>query len=307
MRILFLGAGATGGYFGGRLMEAGADVTFLVRPRRQAQLRENGLVVESPAGNIRLPAQTITKARPGYDLVVLTSKAYDLDGAIEAIRPALEPRTLVMPLLNGLNHIDLLDAAFGRERVLGGMCHIPITLEPDGTIRHLSPVHRLAFGARSPGQDAMVGRLAEAFRPTPVEWRRSDAIMQDLWEKFVFLATLAAATCLMRAPVRAIVSQPGGEGFLRALFAEAQATALAEGYPPSPASVTDSLDQLTDKESALTASMMRDVVRGHRVEGEHIIGDMVRRGERHGLSMPLMSLALLHLRAYESERLRRAG
>lgn len=180
MRILFLGAGAVGGYFGGRLMEQGADVTFLVRPRRQAELLENGLVVESPQGNIRLPAQTIKAAKPGFDLVVLACKAFDLDNAIESIRPAMTGNTVVMPLLNGLNHIDRLDAAFGAERVMGGLTHMPITMEPGGTIRHLNPIHKLVFGARQPGQQPVVDALAKAFDGAKVDWRTSENIMLDL-------------------------------------------------------------------------------------------------------------------------------
>lgn len=302
MRILFLGAGATGGYFGGRLMEQGADVTFLVRPRRQGELMGNGLVVDSPHGNIRLPAQTITKARPGYDLVVVTCKAFDLHGAIDSIRPAIGDRTLVMPLLNGINHIDRLDAEFGAERVMGGLCHIPITMEPGGTIRHLNPIHKLIFGARSPGQQGTVDALAAAFQGAKADWRTSDTIMLDLWEKFFFLATLAGGTCTMRAAIGSIAGQPGGREFLLGLFEECRATAAAEGYAPRDAVVEEYRSQITDTASTVTASMYRDIARGNRTEAEHVLGDMVRRGTGHGVAMPLMSLALLHLRAYEAER-----
>lgn len=305
MRILFLGAGATGGYFGGRLMQAGADVTFLVRPRRMEQLRGDGLVVVSPFGDVRLPVQAISRAKPGYDLIVLTSKAYDLEDAIETIRPAVGPATIVMPLLNGLNHIDVLDAAFGAERVMGGLCHIPITMEPDGTIRHLNPIHRLRFGARSPGQRPMVEALAAAYAGTVVDWKVADAVMQELWDKFTFLATLAASTCLMRATVGSITSQPGGPEFMRALYDECRATAAAEGYAPSAAVDADSLRQLVDPAGTMAASMSRDVARGNRVESEHIVGDMVRRAARHGIATPNLSMALLHLRAYEAERQKR--
>lgn len=301
MRILFLGAGGVGGYFGGRLMEAGADVSFLVRPRRQAQLMENFLRVESPHGNMRLPAQTITKARKPYDLVVLTCKAYDLDSAMETIQPAIGPDTLILPLLNGLNHIDRLDAAFGAERVMGGLCHIPITMEPDGTIRHLSQIHRLVFGARSANQQAMVDALSAAFTPTPVEWSRSDNIMLDMWEKFFFLATLAATTCLMRGSVADINSLPGGTAFMTAAFEEAASVAAAEGYAPRSAMLERYRAELTDPSNPMNASMARDMGRGNRTEAEHIIGDMVRRGGQHGLSSPLLSLALLHLRVHERQ------
>ncbi|MDG5495547.1 ketopantoate reductase family protein [Niveispirillum sp. BGYR6] len=301
MRILFLGAGGVGGYFGGRLMEAGANVSFLVRPRRQAQLMENLLRVDSPHGNIRLPAQTITKARKPYDLVVLACKAFDLDGAMETIQPAIGPETLILPLLNGLNHIDRLDATFGAERVMGGLCHIPITMEPDGTIRHLSNIHRLIFGARSANQQPMVDRLAACFAGTSVEWSQSDSIMLDMWEKFFFLATLAASTCLMRGSVGDVNSLPGGTSFMNAMLDEAATVAQAAGYAPRGPVLDRYRGELTDAASTVNASMARDVARGNRTEAEHIIGDIVRRGEERGIATPLLGLGLLHLRVYEKQ------
>lgn len=299
MRILFLGAGGVGGYFGGRLMEAGANVTFLVRPRRQAQLMENWLRVDSPHGHIRLPAQTVTKARKPFDLVVLACKAWDLDAAIDSVTPAMGPDSILMPLLNGVRHLERLDTAFGTERVLGGLCHIPITLDEQGVVRHLSPIHKLVFGARHDRQIAMVAALAEAFRPTCVDWHRSDAIMQDLWEKFFFLASLAASTCLMRGSIGAINRQPGGTDFMQALFAECAAVATAQGYAPRPALLAEYGAQLTDTTSTVNASMARDVARGGRTEAEHILGDMAMRARSHGLATPLLDLALLHLRVHE--------
>lgn len=307
MRILFLGAGGVGGYFGGRLMEAGANVTFLVRPRRLAQLMENWLRVESPHGALRLPAQAVTKARKPYDLVVLTCKAYDLDAAIDSIGPAVGPDTVVLPLLNGLAHLDRLDAAFGPERVMGGLCHIPVTLDGDGVVRHLSPLHRLVFGLRHAGQAAMAEALADALRPTKVDWQRTDAIMQELWEKYFFLATLAAGTCLMRGSVGAINRQPGGGDFMRSLTAEAEAVATAAGYPPRPDLLRDYRSQLTDAANPMTASMARDMMKGGRTEADHVVGDLVRRGTALGVAMPLMSLALLHLRVHEEQVAARAA
>ncbi|MFY8093679.1 MAG: ketopantoate reductase family protein [Niveispirillum sp.] len=299
MRILILGAGGVGGYFGGRLMEAGANVSFLVRPRRQAQLMENWLRVESPHGNIRVPAQTVTKARKPYDLVLLTCKAWDLDAAIDSVTPAMGPDSILMPLLNGVRHMEVLDRAFGRERVMGGLCHIPITLDEQGVVRHLSTIHKLVFGARHEGQLAAVAALAEAFRPTCVDWHLSDNIMQDLWEKYFFLATLAGSTCLMRGTVGSINRQPGGTDFMKALLAECAAVATAEGYAPRTALLDEYGGQIVDAGSKVNASMARDVAKGGRTEAEHILGDLASRARAHGLATPLLDLALLHLRVHE--------
>ncbi|HYE52411.1 MAG TPA: 2-dehydropantoate 2-reductase [Azospirillaceae bacterium] len=298
MRILVLGAGATGGYFGGRLMEAGENVTFLVRPRRQAQLREEGLAVASPLGNIRLPAQTVTAARKPYDLVLLSCKAYDLDGAIEAVRPAVGPDSVVLPVLNGLAHLERLDAAFGRERVLGGLCHISTALEPDGTIRHLNRVHRLAWGARDPAAEPAAARFAEAVGRTTVDGRHSPDILQEMWEKWVMLATLAASTCLMRASVGAIL-RAGGEGFLAALLEECRRVAEACGHPPGEAAAEACRRVFGDPASPMAASMLRDLQRGGPTEAEHVLGDLLRRGRAHGLDLPHLALACVHLKAAE--------
>src|SRR6476619_7075840 len=143
MRTLIVGAGATGGYFGGRLLEAGRDVTFLVRPRRAAQLAERGLVITSPVGDVRLPTPPTVQAdalREPFDVVLLSCKAYDLDDAIASFAPAVGPETVILPLLNGMRHVDTLETRFGADAVLGGLCMISSTLDDDGTIRHLSPM-----------------------------------------------------------------------------------------------------------------------------------------------------------------------
>src|SRR5687767_6804742 len=138
MKILVLGAGGIGGYFGGRLLEGGADVTFLVRPRRRTQLQQDGLRVESPLGDIRLPARTVTddELRPGYDVVLLTCKAYDIDSAMASVAPVVDRTCAILPLLNGLAHFDRLDARFGPDRIVGGTCSINVTLRSDGVVQH---------------------------------------------------------------------------------------------------------------------------------------------------------------------------
>ena len=255
--------------------------------------------MESPHGNIRVPAQTVTTARKHYDLVVLACKAWDLDAAIASVTPAMGPDSILMPLLNGMRHMDVLDQVFGRERVLGGLCHLPITMDEQGVIRHLSTIHKLVFGARHPGQEALAAALADAFRPTRVDWQLSRDIGQDLWEKYFFLATLAGATCLMRGTVGAINRQPGGTEFMRTLLAECAAVATAEGFAPRPLLLEEYGAQVVDRASSLNASMARDVARRSRTEAEHILGDLAGRARARGVATPLLDLALLHLRVHE--------
>jgi 2-dehydropantoate 2-reductase len=306
MRILVLGAGATGGYFGGRLAEAGADVTFLVRAARARQLERDGLVVESPRGDIRRPVDVVTsESIPGrYDLVLLSCKAYALDDAIAAITPAMGERTLVLPVLNGLNHLDRLDAAFGTARVLGGLAQITASLAADGTVKHLSPLHRLVFGPRVAEQEELARQFAGIVGRASFDGVLSEQIMQDMWEKHAFIATLAGATCLMRAALCDILAANGGEEMILAMRDEAATIAAANGYAPRQKALDGGSALLTDRTSTMAASMLRDVEAGRETEGDHIIGDLLRRGEARGRTAPLLKLAWLHLLAYDARRIR---
>ncbi|HEY9712890.1 MAG TPA: 2-dehydropantoate 2-reductase, partial [Chroococcales cyanobacterium] len=216
MRILILGAGAIGGYFGARLIEGGANVSYLVRPGRAAQLKKDGLVVESCFGNLSLPlaeSQIVEKATETYDLILLSCKAYDLDSAIEAIRPAVGPSTTVLPLLNGIRHVTELQKQFKEERVLGGFCIISSTLADTGKIIHFNNAHTLKFGEFSGEESERIKAIKAVFQPAKMDWKASPDISRDMWEKWVMIASLAATTCLMRASVGQVARSPGGKEF----------------------------------------------------------------------------------------------
>jgi len=311
MRILVLGAGGTGGYFGGRLAQAAVDVTFLVRPARAAQLDAEGLVIRSPLGDAQLPVHHLVAAQLAaaaaaepFDLVLLSCKAYDLDSAIEAIAPAVGEHTAVLPILNGLRHFEALDRRFGAERVLGGLCFISAAKTAGGEVLHMGKPASITFGERAGGAGAHGARcqaIAAAFARAGVEHKHSTRILEDLWIKYSFLTTLAAATCLMRASVGTIVAADGRD-FIERLYAECVAVAAAAGWPISPSAQDDALGMLTREGSPVTASMLRDLESGQRIEGEHIVGDMLRRARAAGQDAPLLSIALCHLRAYELRR-----
>ncbi|MBK8210546.1 MAG: 2-dehydropantoate 2-reductase [Rhodospirillales bacterium] len=304
MRILILGAGATGGYFGGRMLEAGCDVTFLVRPARAAFLSTNGLIVESPLGDIRLPAPTVTAdaAASEWDVVLLSCKAFDLDEAIGTVGGVIGPQTKVLPVLNGLAHLDRLDSAFGSERVLGGLCAIAATLTRDGMVKHLNRAHTFTFGHRTDDQRRFCEVLFADLGRARVDVKRSDAIVLEMWEKWVLLATLAASTCLMRAPVGDIVAAPGGEAVVTGLLDEIQSIAEANGNAARPHVITRVRALLTEAGSGFAASMLRDVEAGGRIEADHIIGDLLRRGAEKGVEAPHLRIAYAHLKAYEARR-----
>ncbi|MGH6880706.1 2-dehydropantoate 2-reductase [Hypericibacter sp.] len=304
MRWLILGAGSVGGYFGGRLQEAGADVTFLVRPGRAQLLREQGLVIESPDGAARLQPKLLpTGAAAGqpFDAVLLTCKAYDLDAAIAAVAPHLGSATAILPLLNGLLHLDRLEAAFGFERVLGGVCHISATLGPAGEIRHLDLPPRLVFGERAGGGSDRVRAIAADLAPAKFKSVPSEDILQEMWEKFTMLATLAGLTCLMRGNVGEI-ARAGGAGIARAMLNETSAVAAAAGHGPRDKFLEATAQRLTDPASTVQASMLRDLERGGPTEGAHILGDMVARGGNLSVPTPLIEAAACHVAVYEARR-----
>jgi 2-dehydropantoate 2-reductase len=308
MHILVLGAGGIGGYFGGRLVEAGANVSFLVREARARRLEAEGLVVESPLGDIRRKAQVATHGAtlPPADLVLLSCKAYDLETALDAIGPALRKGTAILPLLNGVAHLDTITARFPDAQLWGGVAHISLTLTPDGVVRHLSPLNAISFGRIDGGDDPRIGELVALFAKTPVAARARATIVQDMWDKLVFIATLAGITSLMRANIGTILDTPAGERLILQLFGECRAVATAEGFAGDGEQLGRYRAQLVQAGSSLTASMLRDIERGGPTEAEHVLGDLLARAGRHGIAAPLIEIALTHLRAYEKRRAAKA-
>src|SRR5947208_11717464 len=234
MRYLVLGAGAVGGYFGGRLAEAGRDVTFLVRGQRTGALAAHGLKVASPLGDFHVPVTVATADRVGgpYDVVLLTAKHYDLDTAIEGIRPGIGPDSVVLPLLNGLIHLDRLAAAFGPDRVLGGVAYVGARLLPDGSIRHHNRLSGIAFGERGGGVGERTRAIEAEFSNTPVSAPASDNILLEMWEKFVMIGAMAGMNCLMRGTVGEIVATEDGSALMCAALGECEAVAAAAGLAP---------------------------------------------------------------------------
>jgi len=304
MRILVLGAGAVGGYFGGRLVEAGtAEVAFLVRPGRKVLLDRDGLAIESPVGNFRGPVQAITADAlgPGWDIVLLTAKAYDLEGAIAAIRPAVDAGTAVLPLLNGLSHIGTLQDAFGAGRVLGGLAQIQATLAPGGAVRHLAPLAAIQFGELDGGISQRVRALEALYAGTTVQARGVETIRGAMWAKLVFLGTLAAATALMRANMGEIRAAPGGTAWVDRLLERNIAIAAANGHPPRP-EVVEGYRKVLRGDPAVHASMLRDLESGGRIEADHILGFLLHAARDAGIDEALHETAFIHAKAYEARR-----
>ena len=308
MRTLVVGAGATGGYFGGRLLEAGRDVTFLVRPRRAQELAQDGLRIKSPYGDIAFdvpPAVSAQNLAEHFHLILLSCKAYDLASAMAAFAPAVGPKTAILPLLNGMRHLEILSSRFGPERVLGGQCMIAATLNEKREIIHMNDAHSISFGELDGTRSDRIQAIETVLSGAKFEVRASPEILQVMWEKWVILATLAGSTCLMRASIGDIAKAAGGTDFMLRLLDECRSIAIAEGYTPSKEFLERTRGRLADKDSPLTASMFRDIQNGAPVEADHVIGDLLERAGRHGLLLggaSLLPIVYTHLKAYEARR-----
>jgi 2-dehydropantoate 2-reductase len=302
MRILVIGAGAVGGYFGGRLAAAGRDVTFLVRARQAEVICEHGLRIVSPHGNLTLhPKLILAHEIAGfYDLIILCVKAYSLDAAISDFAAAVGPGTIILPLLNGMRHLDLLTGHFGEETVIGGVCFIAAELDKDGCIIQLTGIHRLVYGERTGGNSARMDSLHQVMQGAAFEARTSDNILQEMWEKWVMLASLGAATCLMRANIGEIEAVSGGAELARAILGESSAISTACGYAPGAAFLARTEKMLTTRGSTLTSSMYRDLRKNAPVEADQILGDLLVRGRKLGVATPLLEAACINLRIYEA-------
>ncbi len=303
MRIVILGAGGVGGYLGARLVAVDADVTFLVRAKRAAQLGAAGIAVKSPLGDFAAPVKAMT-ADENYegvaDVVLLACKEPALAAALNDVSPFLAPQTRLLPLLNGVRHMELIAARFPATVLLGGIAHGAVDLRPDGVIAHLSPFMTVLVGAVASADDTVASALVERLKTAGVDAHATHEIRQDMWNKFVFLTAFAGITCLMRSSIGTILQTDLGRERILQLLEETRAVAEAEGFSPPVALMEEYRALLTMQGSTLTSSMLRDIQSGRRTEGAHILGDMLARARRHGISTPLLALATAHVEAYES-------
>lgn len=305
MRILMLGAGGVGGYFGGRMVETGADVTFLVRDGRARQL-QNGLRIESPRGDATVPVNVITDRDrdTSFDAVILACKAYGLTQALEAIAPFVADGAPILPLLNGFAHLGQIEKRFPKSTVWGGTAGIIATLTSEGVVRQMHPNQVIAAGLRDGQSDSrpLLETLLAQMKQAGIDVVDSPDIELAMWEKWGFLATLAASTCLMRGSTGDILATDHGAQLIAGLFDECNQTAAAEGWPPGPNPAQDYRGMLFDQDGQFAASMMRDMDAGGPTEADHVIGEMIARAHRHGIETPMLQVAYTRLQVYEAER-----
>jgi 2-dehydropantoate 2-reductase len=303
MRALIVGAGSVGGYFGGRLAAAGRDVTFLVHPRRAAQLA-GGLIISSQDHESVVPVRLIVAGgtADAFDVILLAVKAYQLDDAIEDFAAYVSAGTMILPVLNGVKHMDALRSRFGASHVIGGVARIATTLDERGRILDQARFHDLSYGEWSGERTDRIMALDQFMREAGFDARLSTEIEREMWEKWAMLASLGAITCLMDGDIGQVARTPGGIDFVRGLFAEVAAVIAAAWRPLSDSFKSQILSLLTDRASSLTSSMYRDMKAGQRVEADQIIGDLVDRAAAKGVATPLLATVLVRLKLYEQTR-----
>jgi 2-dehydropantoate 2-reductase len=308
LRALIVGAGSVGGYFGGRLAAAGRDVSFLVRPRRASELAGK-LTISSQGEELVVPVKLIVagEAARQFDVILLAVKAYQLDSAIADFAAYVSESTMILPVLNGMKHMDALRARFAAPHLLGGVARIATTLDERGRILDQASFHDLSYGEWSGERSERIVALDQFMRGAGFDARLSTEIEREMWEKWAMLASLGAITCLMDGDIGQVARTAGGRDFVRGQFAEVTAAVEAAWRPLSDAFKSQVLSLLTDSTSSLTSSMYRDMKAGQRVEADQIIGDLVMRAAANGIATPLLSAVLVRLKLYEQTQGAKTG
>ena len=306
MRYLILGAGALGGFFGGMLLKGGADVTFLVRPARAAQLKHDGLVIElQDGGELRTQVKTVQKGELDgtFDVVLLTCKAYDLGSAMDAIAPAMGEQSVILPVLNGVRHIDVLTERFGSSCVLGGLTAINAALMPDGTIQQSQlRINLNVIGELDGRKSTRCNAIKAALDAGGIPIQISDNILAMMWTKFFGFVCIATIATLTRSRAGAIARAGSGPSFVSAVIEECTRVATAAGYRPAPDMADLIRGMFSQPDSTYGPSMLIDIEDGRPTEGEHTIGDMAGHAACANVSAPILSAALCNLQVYEINR-----
>ncbi|MGE8018511.1 2-dehydropantoate 2-reductase [Peribacillus frigoritolerans] len=301
MRILVLGAGGVGGYFGGRLVEKGEDVNFLVRSRRKQQLEKNGIVIRSFNGDFYFKPKLITKVDKieAFDVVLFSTKAYHLEEAINDLKPFIGEKTVIIPLLNGIAHLPLLKQTFGDNKVIGGLCFIETTLNEEGNVVQTSVANRLVFGEIGHPDTARIQRIADTFSGAKADFVLSNNIEQDMWHKYLFITVLSGVTTLMHAPTGPILKSDGGQAFVRQLFEEVAQIMRAFGAPIQDNIVEEHMKMINNLSYNTKSSMQRDMEKGSSIEGEYLQGYLLKLAKEFDVDTPLLKVVFQNLKVYE--------
>lgn len=301
MRILVLGAGGVGGFFGGRLVEKGEDVTFLVRSKRKKQLEERGLVIRSVNGDFSFQPKLITKEdqTAPFDVILFSTKAYHLNEGIQDLKPFVGENTAIIPLLNGIAHVSLLQKEFGEEKVIGGLCFIETTLNDQGEIVQTSAANRLMFGEMKSQDSERIKHISKAFAGTKSSFILSENITQDMWHKYLFITVMSGVTTLMRAPIGPIRESESGRDFIQNLFEECMEIMRCVGAPIKDNIVQEHMKTIDKISYNMKSSMQRDMEKGSSIEAKHLQGYLLDVAEQFSIEAPLLGAVYQNLKVYE--------
>ena len=302
MKILVLGIGGIGGFFGGYLQQSGADVTFLVRPKRKDFILKNGLKVLSSLGNLNLKPNLVlaSELEPIYDIIIISCKTYDLDQAILDLRLS-KGRGLIIPFLNGMTHLKKLDEEFGSENVMGGVAHISSTINEDGTIEHFSEFKKLTFGNRDYNQNHLLKPFFDLCKKTKFDVVLSENITLDLWKKWIFISTVAGATTLFSSTIGEISNHEVGKKTLINLYNECKSIAKLNGFTIDDNEANNVLNNITVEGSPIKASMQRDVEKNAFTEHEEIFGHLISKAQNYNFDSPILMSCLLRMKLYHEK------
>ena len=292
MKILILGAGAIGGFFGAHLMKSGANITFLVREKRKDELKKSGINIFSINGELKVNPKLLDKNLSGqhFDVIILTNKSYDLIESIREIKPYVN-KAVIIPLLNGMAHYEILDKEFGKEKIFGGTAYISTAMNNYGSIQQITSRASIKFGTRTQKNISIANKFYEICKETEFECDFSDHIELDLWRKYVLIGATAASTVLFQKPLGEICATTYGKRLIIEIHEECKKIVLSKGYDIGIEATNYNLKLITDKDSLLKASMLRDFESGKKTECEHILGYLIELAERNNLQCDLIKAA----------------
>jgi 2-dehydropantoate 2-reductase len=289
MRIVVMGTGGVGGYFGARLAQSGCDVRFVARGAHLQALRTRGLRVESPLGDALLEDVRVSSDPADFgqaDVVLFGVKLWDTAEAARTILPVIGPDTAVISFQNGVVKDEILRDIVGPEHVVGGVCYIAASIAEPGVIRHTGTLQKLVFGEYDGRETPRVSRLRDACAAAEIDVEVSPAIARTIWEKFVFLVGLSGTTTLARTSIGPIRSNEQSRAFLWDVMNEVVQVAHAEGISLPGDLAQNRLAFADTVPTTMSSSMHGDLERGNRLEVEWLSGDVVRRGRKHGVPTP---------------------
>ena len=292
MKILILGAGAIGGFFGAHLMKSGANISFLVREKRKDELKKSGINIFSINGELKVNPKLLDKNLSGqdFDVIILTNKSYDLIDSIREIKPYVN-KTVIIPLLNGMAHYEILDKEFGKEKIFGGTAYISTAMNNYGSIQQITSRASIKFGPRTQKNINIANEFYEICKDTEFECDFSDHIELDLWRKYVLIGATAASTVLFQKPIGEISATTYGKRLITQIHEECKKIVLSKGYDIGIEAANYNLKLITDKGSLLKASMLRDFESGKKTECEHILGYLIELAKRNNIQCDLIKAA----------------